>query len=999
MYLAVVTHAGPLKSMIRLENLVKFLKEHNVQSCAVTNENLYQLVDYKNQFLKNGLKPVIGLKVSVDFGQGNTIHLLLYAKSKTGYQNLIKTSSGIMQKQNEIMPSSWLKAYSADVIAVMPFNESRWSNAVNEVQMLKSIYKDNLFIGISRMEGISESQEALAMNVSHNYAIEITALHESYYINKEDAFAFKVMRAIDNGEKIDSFQQQEALKHLPTPQEMVNMFKDQPQWLQTTNNILNSCNVEFDEYKAHMPEFPLTNGESPKECLHRLAYEGLKLRLGGTIPEMYRNRLEYELGIISKMGYDSYFLIVADYMAFAKRENILTGPGRGSSASSLVAYSLYITQVDPIQYSLLFERFLNPYRVSLPDIDVDIIDTRRGEVIQYIKERYGQNHVAQIITFGTLAAKAASRDVGKVLRLEEKDLKQISTLITKSKQDTLPEVYKKSKEFQAFVLSSDINKLWFDTACRLEGLNRNTSTHAAGVVLTPQPLTNYVPVRKGNDGVYLTQWTMNEVEGEGTLKVDLLGLSNLGIIEYVLESIEKTYGVKPTLETIPLNDKNTFKLLQQGLSDNVFQLESDGMKKALKEIKPTALEDIIAINALYRPGPMEFISTYAKRKHGLEQVIYPHPVLEPILKETYGIILYQEQILLIAQKFAGFTLGEADLLRRAIGKKKREVLEEQESLFVSGAVRQGHNETIAKEIYALIVKFAEYGFPKSHSTAYSFISYQMAFLKANYPSHFYAAQLNRANGDATKVKRILGEMRTRNVKVLPIDIRYSSSLNTSENSGVRLGLLNVKGIPKTVVDEYLKANTQATDLFEYAKSMGGSMKKEVMEKLIKVGAFDFIFKQSRQTLLASLPQAIEYSSMDEAFLFGFEKPTYIISNEKNDNYKLEQDVIGFSMLSHPVEQLRTEQFQATTEVIREGTRVRIPLLVDNAKITLTKKKEDMAFLEASDEAGSISITIFPKLYSNIKPILEVGKIYEVEGKVEMKNNKKQILADKLSVLK
>lgn len=993
MYLNVVTHAEPLKSMIRLESLVNFLKENKITSCAVANSNLYQSVEYKQLFQKNGLKPVFALRVIVDFGNSNHLPLVVYAKSLEGYRNLIKISSGIMTRKPEVMPNNWLEPYSKDIIAVIPYGDSKWPNSHEIIQALKSIYQENIFIGISRTNGIAQSVEEKALELASHLAIKLVALHESYYINKEDAFAYEVLQAIDNGEKIVSYQKTQPLKQLPTPQEMTVLFKDKPLWLQHSQDILNSCNVEFEEYQAHMPDYPLINKETPRECLNRLAYEGLKLRMRGHIPDNYKERLDYELSVISKMGYDSYFLIVADYMAFAKREGILTGPGRGSSASSLVAYSLFITQVDPIKYNLLFERFLNPARVSLPDIDVDIIDKRRGEVIQYVKNKYGEDYAAQIITFGTLAMKGAGRDVGKVLNFSESDLKKISKLLDKSRQLTLMDAYQKSKDFKEFVESSNLNRLWFDTACRLEGLNRNTSTHAAGVVLTPRPLVNYTPIRKGNDGVYLTQWTMNEVEGEGILKVDLLGLSNLAMIENVCESLEKTYGVKPTLETIPFDDPNTFLLLQKGQTEGVFQLESEGMKKALMEIYPTSFNDIIAINALYRPGPMEFISTYAKRKQGIEAVTYPHPVIEPILKETYGIIIYQEQILRIAQVFAGFTLGEADLLRRAIGKKKREILEEQEVLFVRGAVNQGYETNTAKEIYALIVKFAEYGFPKSHSTAYSFISYQMAYLKANYPSHFYAAQLNKDIGNVDRLKRIFSEMKERNIKVLPIDITKSSLYNTSENSSVRLGILNIKGI-SSGANAYLNKNLNFDDLFEYAKDLGEHIDKNVMEKLIKVGAFDSCFGQSRNTLLESLASAIEYGSMDDAFLFGNEKPIYQLSQEKDDPYKMEQEVLGLALTGHPIEKVRSKEITATTNSIRVGDRVKMLLLIENIKVVQTKKKDEMAFLDSSDENGAISITVFPKQYSSVKSTLNVGNIYVVEGKVESKN---KIITDKMSL--
>jgi len=540
------------------------------------------------------------------------------------------------------------------------------------------------------------------------------------------------------------------------------------------------------------------------------------------------------------------------------------------------------------------------------------------------------------------------------------------------------------------------NQIWFDTCCRLEGLSRNKSTHAAGVVLTPKPLVNYVPVQKGNDGVYLTQWTMGEVEGEGVLKMDFLGLANLRIIDNICVSLERTYNIKPTLETIPLDDPNTFKLLQNGWTEGIFQLESDGMRDALMQIKPTKFEDIIAINALYRPGPMEFISTYAKRKQGLEKVTYLHPLLEPILKETYGIIIYQEQIMRIAQVFAGFTLGEADLLRRAIGKKKREILEEQQALFVKGAANQNHDVKVAEEIYSLIVKFADYGFPKSHATAYSVITYQMAYLKANYPSHFYAAQLNQAIGNVAKTKKILAEMRSRKITILPIDIQRSEINITSENKAVRLGLLNVKGIGESKLNTYIQAD-KGQDLFEYARNIGANFDVKAMAGLIKAGAFDKVFKQNRGTLLASLERAADYSLIDGSLDFGFGTPTYDVQSDKDNCYQLEIEACGFSMTNHPVEAIRSVELKDNTASGAAGQLVKVPGLIEAVKLTITKKKEEMAFVTVSDEFGTSSVTVFPALYNNTKQLLKEGNLILVDGKIEQKFNKKSITSNKITM--
>lgn len=996
MYLNVMTEADTLKSTIRVGALVEFLKQNQISTCAVANTNLYRLIEYVSMFKENDLKPVIALRVDVSFGGFKNLPIILYAKNNEGYSNLIKASSGIMQRKDGLMPYGWLKPYSQGVLTVIPILEKNWFNSVAEIKEVKDDLKDDIYIGIPRTQNIRHDAEQSVQDLAAQLDIKITALNESYYLQKEDAFSYNVLRAIDEGNKLTKLIPEDDTKYLPSPAEMMQWYSDRPEWLQNAHNILGECNVDFGEYQAHMPLYPLNNGETAKECLYRLAYEGLKIRKGGQIPNEYKDRLEFELEVICKMGYESYFLIVADFMAYAKREGILTGPGRGSSASSLVAYSLYITQIDPLKYQLLFERFLNPNRVSLPDIDIDFIDTRRFEVIEYVNRKYGKDHVAQIITFGTLASKAAARDVGRTLKYEDADFKWMSSVIDKSKGKNLQEVYKRSNELQEFVKKDERNQVWFDTACRLEGLARNKSTHAAGVVLTPKPLINYVPVQKGSDEIYLTQWTMNEVESRGVLKMDFLGLANLRIIDNILVSLEKTYKIKPTLETIPFDDPNTFSLLQRGCTEGVFQLESDGMQDALKQIKPSKFEDIIAINALYRPGPMEFISTYAKRKEGIEPVTYLNPLLEPILKETYGIIIYQEQIMLIAQVFAGFTLGEADLLRRAIGKKKREILEEQQAIFVKGAVNQGHDVKIAEEIYSLIVKFADYGFPKSHATAYSVISYQMAYLKANYPSHFYAALLNQAIGNVVKTKKILAEIKLRKIDILPIDIQNSSTINTTENGAIRLGLLNVKGIGENKLNTYINSE-KGTDLFEYARNIGEYFDVKAMAGLIKAGAFDNVYNQNRGTLLDSLERAADYSLTDQLLDFGYGTPTYKINETKDNCFKLEIEACGFSITTHPIETLRTNEKVGNTNSGTVGQLVKVPGLIEAVKVTTTKKNDEMAFVTISDEFGTTSVTIFPLLYGKVKQHLTEGNLIMVDGQIETKYSKKSITANKIAM--
>ena len=554
---------------------------------------------------------------------------------------------------------------------------------------------------------------------------------------------------------------------------------------------------------------------------------------------------------------------------------------------------------------------------------------------------------------------------------------------------------------QNWVASSPIRQQWYEIACKLEGLPRNESVHAAGVVLTPTPLVDHVPLSRQNDGIYITQWTMEEVEAGGTLKIDLLSLRNLGIIEEVQVSLERVFRIKPTLETIPLDDANTFRVLQRGLTEGIFQFESDGAKTALKQIMPTNMNDVIAINALNRPGPMEFIPSYARRKYGHEEIVMPHPSLEAILKETYGIIVFQEQILKIAQVFAGFTVGEADLLRRAISKKKREILLEQQKLFVAGAIKQGRDEKIATEIYELIVKFSDYGFPKSHATVYSIISYQMAFLKANYPSHFYSALLNNAAGNTDKINRILAEAKLLGVEVVAPNFISSEFKCRSLNKKIQLGFNMIKGINENKVN-ILKENmpTADMDFFDFAEKVGSSFDGDVVEKLIKVGAFDNVFPVSRDTLLASLPAAIQHSTIGETLNFAFSKPEYETSSNVTNPSTYEKEVLGIYISGHPVTEIRQSLNTQTAYIqdIKNNTNTSIIGLVESIRETKTKKNELMAFVNISDEHSTCSVTLFPQVYSKVKELLTVNSVVNVIGNVEDRNGKLQIKATMLKTI-
>ena len=1023
-YPQIRTSADLLKSTIRMETLIPFLQQQKAEACAIVNSRLYGLLPFMSTMKEAGIHAVIGLSVRVQFAENVSLPLVLYAKNQAGYKNLLKISSAVAIREDELLPWRWLSGYAAGCVSIVPIMEEQCSWLRSDVhsflQDLKALFKDELYIGISRSKAQVAPEEELAEQVANTLGSTIIAIHESTFLYPEDHFAYEVARAIDTGVKLGESLQGNKSKHqfVPTAEAFYTLFKGREQWLENTRALLLSCHVDLSFGQTFMPKFPIVEGETAEQVLYKHTVEGLQYRLQTRdIPQHYIARLQYELNIINAMGYADYFLIVEDFMRFAREAHILTGPGRGSSASSLVAYALQITQVDPLAYDLLFERFLNPERVSLPDIDIDFVDTRRQEVIQYVAQKYGKQYVAQIITFGTLSAKAVARDVARMFHFESEALDMISKLIPNRQGITLSQAYAESQMFQEWIGQQPIREQWFATAKSLEGLPRNASTHAAGVVLSPIPLVEVVPIEEGHDGVYLTQWPMQEVEKSGLLKMDFLGLRNLNILEQICRSIQYTHDTVIDLQRIPMNDSKTFQLLAQGDTSGIFQLESEGMRNALREICPTHFLDIVAVNALYRPGPMEFISVYARRKHGMEPVEMPHPVLEPILRETYGVIVYQEQIMRIANIFAGFTIGEADLLRRAVSKKNRDILEHERAHFVQGALGQGYDAQTAEAIYALIVRFADYGFPKSHAVAYSVISYQLAYLKANYPVNFYAALLTNATGNQEKLAQILVEAKQRGIKVLPPSIHKSARHFKVESGCIRFSLSAIKGVPQPFLQKLIRVRNERQqpfeDLFDLAVSLSATtFNRKAIEPLIKAGALDE-FGRDRATLLATIEAATkqaelvrpnEEESLFSDSFFSFGKPKHVQVEPMPEKIKLqfEKEVLGFYLSEHPIAKLRQQvpQVNATVQTMRTmpaNSFVKCLGAVTEVRQLRTKKGELMAFVQLEDEFGTISLTLFPKEYHQVAGQLATDVFVYVEGFLEYRLNKPQLKVKKMLI--
>ena len=1014
-YTQMHTSADLLKSTIRLEQLIPFLQEQNTQACAIVNSKLYGLLPFCKAMQQANIHAVLGLSIKVQWDT-TTIPLVLYAQTQEGYQHLLKISSAVSIREDEVLPWRWLEGYAAGCIALLSTMDladiAQWTDMTSALQQL---FGKRLYVGIARPGGIIADYESMVAQHCETENIAIVATQHCYFLKPEDHFAFEVARAIDTGDKLQVTMLTAHLEnfYVPTEEQWKGWFADRPEWLGASADMLASCVAKIPEMHVQMPKFPVQEGETAESMLVKEAFSGLAARLKlSEVPPVYQERLHYELEIISSMGYADYFLIVADFMRFAKEQRILTGPGRGSSASSLVAYSLSITQVDPLAYGLLFERFLNPERVTLPDIDIDFVDSKRHQVIQYVAQKYGKANVAQIITFGTLSAKAVARDVARVFGFDAEVMEKISKMIPNKPGITLQRAVSESQNFQSWLAEDEAHRRWYDVALKLEGLPRNSSTHAAGIVLAPTPLVDTVPIEDGHDGIYCTQWPMGDVEASGLVKMDFLGLRNLTILEQVRWSIYKAGGPWIEFDRIPMHDERTFQLLQKGDTVGIFQLESDGMKQALRDIYPTHFSDIVAINALYRPGPMDFIPVYARRKAGKEHVTMPHPLLEPILRETFGVIVYQEQIMQIAATMAGFTIGQADLLRRAVSKKNRDILEEQRIAFVNGALKQGFDRVVAEDVYALIVRFADYGFPKSHAVAYSVISYHMAYLKAHFPQSFYAALLTNATGNVEKIQQLVAEASEKGIAFYPPSLLQSTKFFTVEKDGIRYSLAGIKGVPHTFLEKVVavrKTNPDAFhNLFDLAVALSAQhFKPKIMEPLIYAGVLDYLGKD-RAVLIATLEAAFKQAELvrpteevdiETATAFSFGKPKYMDAEAMPQKEKLqrEKETLGFYISAHPVADERTTWGEVTTTCAelkhtREGTYVKMLGLVEEVKKIRTKKGEQMAFVQLQDEYGTVSVTLFPQVFQLVQDLLIEDELLYIEGTLEKRFGKPQVKA-------
>lgn len=1022
-----------LNSTINIEDLVKKAAHKGYQALALTDENvMYGAILFYQACLRYNMKPIIGLTLSVqavsDKSNEAYYPFVLLAKTNLGYRHLLKLTTLVQIKYKEGIPFSVLQHYSEGLIAISPYNGELTQHLITEkyqlneanmiVETYRRLFKHDFYLGVKpHTSNQEESYNNQLIQLCKENNVSPVVTNPVHYLEKEDAIIHECLQCIKHGSKLNERKKnpQNEQFYLKGEETVIKQFQYLPEAVENTVNIAKQCNISLDLGRNILPKFPVPANITSDQYLRSLCFKGLEKRYKSTVSDAAIQRLEYELSVIQKMQFSDYFLIVWDFMSYAHKNKIITGPGRGSAAGSLVAYVLGITNVDPLKYNLLFERFLNPERITMPDIDIDFSDHRRDEMIQYVSEKYGKDHVAQIITFGTFGARASIRDVGRVLGISTAEVDRLAKLIPSRPGVSLNEAIQESPTLKKELSHNQEMRRVYEIALKIEGLPRHTSTHAAGVVISDEPLTDIVPLQEGHGGVLLTQFSMDLLEDIGLLKMDFLGLRNLSLIENIQHLIKKKTGQVIVLHDIPMNDSKTFELLGQGDTTGIFQLESAGMRKVLHRLKPTSFEDIVAVNALYRPGPMENIPTFIERKHGKRQVSYPHNDLKEILESTHGIIVYQEQIMQIASKMAGFTLGEADLLRRAVSKKKRDILEKEREHFIRGCLNNGYETNVAKKVYDLIVRFADYGFNKSHAVAYSIIAYWLAYLKANFPLFFSCAILSSAMGNEDKIAQYIGEAKQKKIKILPPSINDSEIQFTIEGEGIRFSLAPIKNVGMTAIKEilYQRKKKHFVDLFDFCARVSlRIVNRRVMESLILSGCFDE-FGIDRAELLASIEAAFDYAELVNEEDGGFfltddivPKPQYVQVEPFTTQNKLqfEKEVLGFYLSSHPIEPYqallkRMNAFAVVELGTLVGSAVHIGALVVDQRTIKTKKEEQMAFLTLSDDSGEVAAVAFPRTFQQYSQWLKKGEILLIQGKVEEREQQLQLIINEVTSIK
>ena len=966
--LQVKTSYSLLSSLNNIEKLVSLAKNLGYTSLAITDSNMFGAIEFYKCCLKHQIKPIIGLELTIS----DSI-IILYAKNELGYKTLIKLSTLASERNLKIDD---LQDF-VNVVLVMPFQ------SFNE--KIFNIF-ENKYIGYS-----NQSEKEC---IKHPKVFISNVL----YLNKNDYQYLDYLYMIRDGKVLGEFELNTYKgHHLLSKEEIIKIADEED--IQNSKHISDICNVEIKYTKNLQPIYK--EGIDEFQYLTNLCQKGLNKRLNNNIEKKYQDRLNYELSVINKMGFCNYFLVVYDYVKYAKKNNILVGPGRGSAPGSLVAYTLGITEIDPIKYNLLFERFLNPERVTMPDIDIDFDSNKRELVVNYVVEKYGIKNVAGIITFNTLASKQVIKDVGRVLNIPLKLTDAISKLIT---DKDLITSYNNNSKLKSLINSSEELKKLYDISLHLEGLPRHVSIHAAGIVISNRHLDEVIPLYKNDIGIYTTAYSMNYLEELGLLKMDFLGISNLTIIDEIITNIKNNEQINISFNNIPLDDTKTMEIFKKADTDGIFQFESPGMKNFLKKLNPNSLDDLIAAIALYRPGPMDNIDSYIKRKSGKEPISYLDKCLEPILKSTYGIIIYQEQIMQIANVLAGYSLGEADILRRAMSKKKLDILQNEKEKFIKRSIEKGHSEESATKIFELILKFAGYGFNLSHSVSYAIVAYKMAFLKRHFCHYFMLSLLNNAIGSDVKTQIYISEAKHKKITITPPDINISTYKYIIKNKQIICPFSIIHNIGYSVSHAIINEREKGPfkDFLDFVtRCYSGTINKKIITSLINAGVFSS-FNINKKTLNENLDNIINYAELTKDIgLIEIEKPTIIQYQEydKETLTNLELSSFSFYLSNHPVSEYRQNESLTTINIEDKfNQKINIILYVEKIKEVLTKKNDVMAFVIASDEFKSISLTLFPTIYQENKD-LKYGDIISVIGRVEKRFDEYQIVVNSITKLK
>ena len=1052
------SHYSLLDGLAKIDDLINRTKALGMKALALTDHgNLYGAIEFYKKATKAEIKPILGVEAYVALRSrldketkidDKYFHLTLLAENKTGWKNLIKLVTKSHLEGFYYRPRvdrELLKEHHEGIIALsgclageapQMILKNDIEGAEKKIQEYVEIFgKDNFFLeighhpNIPEVVKINEGMKKLAKKTG----LPLVATQDIHYAKPEDADYHDILLAVQTGNKL-SDDDRLTLKiddfSMRSPEDMTEFFKDVPEAIENSVKIAERCNVTLNLGQTMLPNFSLPENEpSAIKYLRKL----IDQRLPGRFPkesQKVKDRLEYELGVIEKMGFADYFLIVQDFVNWAKDRNIVVGPGRGSAAGSLVSYVLGITNIDPLKYDLIFERFLNPDRISMPDIDLDFTDVRRDEVFAYLRQKYGEDHFAQIITFGTMAARAAVRDAGRALGMEYGLCDTIAKLIPFNptqgmKVGWLDKSLEKVPELKSLYDTSPDAKKIIDAARHLEGVVRHASVHACGVVLSKEPLTDYVPLQRSpqDENAIISQFEMHSIEDLGLLKIDLLGLKNLTIIEETIRLISEMGNKKIDISEIPLDDKKTFKMLRAADTTGIFQLESSGMRRYLKELKPTELEDIIAMVSLYRPGPIELIPSFVNRKHGKEKVTYLHPKLEPILKSTYGIGIYQEQMMRIARDLAGFTLPEADTLRKAIGKKIKVLLNAQKEKLIKGMTNNGIDEKTAKKIWELFPPFARYGFNRSHAACYALIAYWTAYLKSNWPIEFMTALFNADSGDVERIAFLIGEAQKEDVKVLPPDINSSFVSFVPENKNIRFGLHAIKNVGVNIVEAIIAERQRGGPFENFTDFLNRvqhkDLNKKSLESLIRVGVFDSL-KTDRIHLSENMEEILSFSqnikktaNSSQASLFGAshyvpvflknepqENKTADISNKEKLNW--EKELLGFYLSGHPLtqyeEKLKRNNVKPIKEVTKEtkeypsdGNGWRIAGVITKAQKIISRTGQPILFAKLEDMSDTLEVIVFADALNKNPDIWRENNIIVVSGRLSSRNGEKKLI--------